>query len=59
MNPITFVKEVNREMRKVDWPSKEQTIRNTIVVLIFSATVALFLGFFDYLFGLGLNQFIL
>ena len=59
MNLLTFLKEVQREVRKVDWPSRDQVIRNTIIVLIFAVVVAAFLGFFDYLFGLFLNSVIL
>lgn len=40
------------ELRKVTWPTKEQTARLTVVTLVFSLVVALFLGVLDY----GLTQ---
>ncbi|MDP2624893.1 MAG: preprotein translocase subunit SecE, partial [Candidatus Peregrinibacteria bacterium] len=48
-NPLTayFVGSFE-ELRKVTWPTKEQAIRLTIVVLIFSLIVALALGVLDY-----------
>ena len=29
-----FLKEVRQELRKVDWPTREETVQTTIVVLI-------------------------
>ena len=56
---ITFLKEVKLEIRKVNWPSRQQTIRYTVIVLGISAAVAVFLGSFDFIFTLILNRFIL
>ena len=49
MNIITFLKEVREEMLKVAWPTKEQTIRYTILVILAAVVVGLFLGGLDYL----------
>lgn len=46
------------ELRKVTWPTKEQTIRLTIIVLIFSLVVAFIFGVLDYLFGFGFSTLI-
>ncbi|MFA5842241.1 MAG: preprotein translocase subunit SecE [Candidatus Gracilibacteria bacterium] len=35
------------ELRRVTWPTKEQTARLTIIVVIFSLLVAVFLGAVD------------
>ena len=51
MNKLwTFVKEARAELRKVNWPTREQTIKFTGVVIGMSLAVAIFLGSLDYLF---------
>ena len=39
------------ELKKVTWPSKEETLRLTIVVLLLSAFVGLLLGVADFTFS--------
>lgn len=46
----TFIKESRQEFDRVDWPTKEDTIRYTIFVIIISLVLAAFLGGLDYLF---------
>lgn len=46
---LNFVSEVRSELGKVVWPSKGDTIRYTLTVIVFSIAVSLFLGAFDYL----------
>lgn len=46
----TFIKESRQEFDRVDWPSKEDTVRYTIFVIIISLALAAFLGGLDYLF---------
>ncbi len=58
MSIITFLKEVREEMLKVAWPTKEQTVRYTILVILVAVTVGLFLGGLDYLLTL-LTAFLL
>jgi preprotein translocase subunit SecE len=55
----TFLKEVKMEMKKVNWLTKEETIRYTLIVIIISAILAIFLGTLDFLLIRFLNQFIL
>ena len=47
--PITFLKEVREELDKVVWPTREQTIRYTVLVIIVTVAVGLILGGLDYL----------
>lgn len=49
MNIVTFLKEVREELYKVAWPTKQQTVRYTILVIAVAVAVGLFLGGFDYL----------
>ena len=48
-NIILFLKEVKEELVKVAWPSREQTIRYTTLVIIVAVVVGVFLGALDYL----------
>lgn len=54
-----FFKEVYLEIKKVNWPTKEETIRYTMVVIGVSAAVAVFLGGLDFIFSRLLDIFIL
>ena len=47
--PVSFFKEVRDELKKVVWPSKEEVIRLTAVVILISALVRLFLGGADFI----------
>ena len=47
--PVTFLKEVRDELQKVVWPSKEEIIRLTTVVIVISLVVGVYLGGADYI----------
>ena len=51
-----YIKETRSELKHVSWPTKAQAITFTIVVILISFGVAFFLGFFDYIFQLGLGR---
>jgi preprotein translocase subunit SecE len=44
-----FFIEVKNELAKVVWPSRNDTVKYTLTVIIFSIVVAAILGAFDYL----------
>lgn len=44
---VTFLKEVNTEMKKVTWPSRKEISGSTVVVIVSVAIVALYLGVVD------------
>jgi preprotein translocase subunit SecE len=46
--PVNFLKEVREELSKVVWPSREEVIRLTGVVILVSLIVGLFLGGADF-----------
>lgn len=49
MNKLTnYIKESIEEMKKVTWPTKKETYRYTILIIVISLVVALFLGGLDY-----------
>jgi len=49
--PAEFFKEVRGELRKVAWPTREETIRYTIIVLVTVAVLTTFIGVLDWIFG--------
>jgi len=49
-----FVKDVKVEFSKVSWPSREELIQSTLVVIVVSMLVAIFVGIVD----LGLSKLI-
>lgn len=55
----TFLKESRIELKKVTWPTRQETIRYTATVIVISIAVAFFLGGLDYLFQWVLNNFVL
>jgi preprotein translocase subunit SecE len=42
-----FFQEVNVELRKVSWPTRQQTLNATVVVITVAFIVAFFLGIVD------------
>ncbi|OGN13848.1 MAG: preprotein translocase subunit SecE [Candidatus Yanofskybacteria bacterium RIFCSPHIGHO2_02_FULL_43_22] len=54
-----FLKEVRHELSKVIWPTKNQVIQYTIVVVAISLAVAIFLGLLDFIFEWLLNKFVI
>lgn len=59
MSLITYFKDTQGELRHVSWPSRNQAIAFTVVVILISVFVSFFLGFFDYLFKLILQKFVI
>ena len=45
---ISFFKEVRQELAKVAWPSFNEFVGSTIVVLIIIAAFAIYLGAIDF-----------
>lgn len=56
---LDYIKETRGELVHVTWPTRKQAIVFTIVVVVLSLLTAFFLGFFDYLFSLILQKFVL
>ena len=56
---INYLKDTKAELAHVSWPTRRQAIAFTIVVILISIAMSLFLGFFDYIFSLILQKFIL
>jgi preprotein translocase subunit SecE len=43
MNIKTYLEEVATEMRKVNWPKRSELISNTIITLVATAVLSLFI----------------
>ncbi len=51
-NALTrYWREVRAELAKVTWPSRDEAINLTMVVLAVTIALSLFLGAWDYLFS--------
>lgn len=44
-----YIKQVIIELKKVSWPSKVQTINQTVLVIVISIITATYIGGVDYL----------
>lgn len=53
---IAYLKESRVEFARVNWPTRQQTIRYTLIVIGFSLAMAMFLGALDALFALVIKQ---
>lgn len=49
VKPIQFIKEVIAELKKVTWPTRQETMKLTAVVIALSIIVGLFIGGLDIL----------
>lgn len=48
--PLTFLQETVDELKKVIWPTQQEVIRLTAVVIAISLLVGLFIGAADFIF---------
>ena len=55
---VIFFQEVKMEIKKVNWPTKKETIRYTLIVIGISIAVAIYLGGLDFIFTTILNKFV-
>jgi len=47
---ISFLKEVRLEAKKINWLTRQEVLRHTIIVVIFALAVAIYLGTLDIVF---------
>ena len=50
VNPITYIKETISELKLVRWPTRQETINLTVIVLAISLLVGAYVGGLDFLF---------
>ncbi len=56
---LTFLREAKVELSRVNWPSRQEIIRYTMLVITISLSVAIFLGALDFLFGFLVEKYLL
>jgi preprotein translocase subunit SecE len=54
-----YLKEVRIELKKVNWPTRNETVKYTIAVIGISLALAVFFGGLDYVFSWVLNNFVI
>lgn len=60
MNTILqFLREAYAELARVKWPTREQTIQYTVLVIIISLLTAALLGILDFVFRGAVQEFLL
>ena len=55
---INYIKDTRGELKHVSWTTKKQSVWFTVIVIVVSLLTAAFLGFFDFILSLGLDNFI-
>lgn len=53
---LQYLKDTRGELHHVAWPTRVQTVIFTILVVLVSILVSLYLGFFDFVFTTGLGK---
>ncbi len=48
--PVIFLKEVKTELKKVQWPTKDEVIKLTLIVIVISIAVGVYIGAMDFIF---------
>jgi len=46
-----FIEGVRKEMKKVSWPTQQELIDNTIIVVVFSILLSAFIFFVDQIYS--------
>lgn len=49
-SPVRFIREVMAELKKVTWPTRAETVKLTVVVIVLSVLVGAFVGLLDITF---------
>ncbi len=52
--PISFLKEVRSELSKVSWSTKQELLASTVLVIVITSIMTIFIGVVD----LGLSKFL-
>lgn len=52
---MKYYKETAAELRKMTWPTKDELIGSTIVTIVVSLIVAIFIGLVDRVLQAGIN----
>jgi preprotein translocase subunit SecE len=53
-----FAQDVQLEMKKVTWPSREELRGSTMVVIVMVILISIFIGIVDRILSFGLERFL-
>ena len=48
MRPLLFLKEVQNELKLVTWPTRRNTLKLTVAVVVISVLVGVYIGVLDF-----------
>lgn len=51
ISPIQFFRQVKQEVKKVTWPTKNEVVKTSLVVIVLVALAATFFFFVDQILG--------
>ena len=58
MNLISYLKEVKVELAKVSWPTRQEAVKLTTIIIVSSILVGLYIGGLDFTFTRLLGTFL-
>lgn len=53
--PLAYLQQVREELSKVSWPTRNDTVRNTIIVIVGSVVIVAFFALADWILNAGLQ----
>lgn len=53
---VAFLRDVRAELAKVNWPSRDELVGSTTVVIVISVVFAVFIGLVDFLLSVLLSR---
>lgn len=56
---MQFIREAYAEMRKVKWPTRQQTVHYTVLVVMIALATAAYIGVLDYIFSSVIKSYLL
>lgn len=56
---LSFLREAKTELIKVSWPDRKTVLQYTVIVIILSLIVAIFLGALDSLFSFLVQKYLI
>jgi len=48
--PVSFFKKAFLELKKVQWPKKKEIVKLTIIVIVISLAIGIYIAGLDYIF---------
>ena len=55
-SPVEFIQQVRREVAKVTWPTRKETMITTVMVFVFVFLIAVFFFLVDQVLSWGVKQ---